>query len=111
MRAGRPPPPPLAASRRPIAGFGRRADNNGRRTPHRPDARSLMLTLLLASAVAATMTAYPDADPPARELFAAEPWYKGMSGKEEAFVGRLQRTDQAKGVVGFGRNNAYRLVM
>src|SRR5438105_1809203 len=51
-------------------------------------------------------------EPPARrELFAAEDWYRGRAGKEQAFVGTLRRVERPRGEVGFGRFNPYRLVM
>ena len=50
------------------------------------------------------------ADPPARkELFAREDWYQNEKGKEQDFVGVLKYTPRAKGVVGFGRFNPYKL--
>lgn len=62
--------------------------------------------LLLAPADA------PEKDPvPAakKELFAAEDWYKKQEGKEQDFIGVLKYTPRAKGVIGFGRFNPYRL--
>src|SRR5262245_15965360 len=51
-------------------------------------------------------------EPPAKlELFAKEDWYKSEKGKEQEFVGTLQKVDRKKGVVGFGRFNPYYLVM
>ena len=51
-------------------------------------------------------------EPPAKkELFAQEDWYKGQKGEERAFVGVVERGGRPEGVVGFGRNNPYRLVM
>jgi hypothetical protein len=49
-------------------------------------------------------------EPPAKlELFAAEDWYRGQKGKEEEFVGVLERVKG--GGVGFGRFNPYHLRM
>jgi hypothetical protein len=55
------------------------------------------------------------AEPPAKEpapkleLFAKEDWYKEQKGKEEDFVGVLEKVKRDG--VGFGRFNPYRLLM
>ena len=70
------------------------------------------MSALLVAVLLVSCAAFPDPDahPPARrELFAAEPWYKGMEGKEQTFIGTLSRVDRGKDVVGFGRFNPYRL--
>src|SRR5262245_5796041 len=73
-----------------------------------------MLTVLLALTLSAVEDKKPDPsknDPPAKkELFAAEEWYKNQEGKEQEFVGVLEKSKDA-GKIGFGRNNPYRLVM
>lgn len=69
-----------------------------------------MLTLTLTTLT--LLAAFPD---PARvepvELFAKEGWYKDAKGAEQDFVGVLRKTEQGKGVIGFGRNNPFRLEM
>jgi hypothetical protein len=45
-----------------------------------------------------------------KELFAKEGWYRDQEGKEQDFVGVLEKSKNA-GRIGFGRNNPYRLVM
>src|SRR5215218_7370668 len=71
---------------------------------------SLLMALLLP--VAEDKPADPSKnDPPAKkELFAAEDWYKSQEGKEQEFVGVLEKSKTA-GRIGFGRMNPYRLVM
>ena len=66
---------------------------------------SLLVTLALGSAAAVDKAA-----PAAKELFAAEEWYKKQEGKEQDFVGTLEKVDRG-GLVGFGRSNPYRLKM
>ena len=69
---------------------------------------------MFTSIVFAAMLTAPTADgkPDAKkELFAKEDWYKDQAGKETDFVGVLKYAPRAKGVVGFGRFNAYRLEM
>jgi hypothetical protein len=67
--------------------------------------RSLVLLGLLAGFAAAAE------EPPAKkELFAKEEWYKGQRGKEQDFVGVLEKAAGGGGI-GFGRFNPYRLVM
>ena len=66
-----------------------------------------MLTLTLATLT--LLAAFPD--PATVELFAKEGWYKDTKGPEVDFVGVLRKADQRKGVVGFGRNNPFRLEM
>jgi len=74
----------------------------------------MLNTLLLLAVLSPAEDKKPDPsknDPPAKkELFAAEDWYKGQEGKEQDFVGVLEKS-KAAGRVGFGRNNPYRLVM
>src|SRR4051812_43772184 len=71
-------------------------------------------TLLLLALFSPAQDRKPDPskDEPAakKELFAAEDWYKNQEGKEQEFVGVLEKSKQA-GRVGFGRMNPYRLVM
>jgi hypothetical protein len=68
----------------------------------------LLLGLLAGAAVAAEEK---KDDPPAKkELFAKEDWYKGQQGKEQDFVGVLQK-EKGGGDIGFGRFNPYRLEM
>src|SRR5690349_18758279 len=68
---------------------------------------------MMAALVLALAVGY--ADPPAKEpapkleLFAKEDWYKKQDGKEQDFVGVLEKVKG--GGVGFGRMNPYRLVM
>jgi hypothetical protein len=68
----------------------------------------MLATLVLTLAVSA-------AEPPAKEsaakleLFSKEDWYKEQKGKEEDFVGVLDKVKRDG--VGFGRFNPYRLVM
>jgi hypothetical protein len=65
------------------------------------------LLLALAGAVAEP----PAKEPAAKlELFAKEDWYKEQKGKEEDFVGVLEKV-KGGGDFGFGRFNPYRLVM
>jgi hypothetical protein len=49
-------------------------------------------------------------EPATKELFAGEEWYKKQAGKEQDFVGTLEKVDRG-GRVGFGRSNPYRLKM
>lgn len=74
----------------------------------------MLTTLLLLAFLPGAEDRKPDPskdDPPAKkELFAAEDWYKGQEGKEQEFVGVLEKSKNA-GRIGFGRNNPYRLVM
>jgi hypothetical protein len=68
-----------------------------------------MLSVMLLSLTVA-VAEQPVKEPPAKlELFAAEDWYRGQKGKEEEFVGVLERVKE--GGVGFGRFNPYRLRM
>jgi hypothetical protein len=72
------------------------------------------MTSLLASLVLATTMAGPVAKDTARpilELFAAESWYKEQEGKEQEFVGVLQKTTRKGGAFGFGRFNPFNLLM
>jgi hypothetical protein len=74
-----------------------------------------MLTTLLMAAIlpypADKVADPPKNDPPAKkELFAKEEWYKKQEGKEQEFVGVLEKSKDA-GRIGFGRMNPYRLVM
>ncbi len=73
-----------------------------------------MLTVLLALTLSAVEDKPGDPsknDPPAKkELFAGEEWYKKQEGKEQEFVGVLEKSKDA-GKIGFGRMNPYRLVM
>jgi hypothetical protein len=63
------------------------------------------LILTLAAGVAD-----PAKEPaPKLDLFAKEDWYKKQDGKEQEFVGVLEKVKT--GGVGFGRMNPYRLVM
>jgi hypothetical protein len=55
------------------------------------------------------IVAFPD--PPQVELFAKEGWYKDAKAPEQEFAGVLRKTERAKGVVGFGRFNPFRLEM
>src|SRR5688572_22854622 len=68
---------------------------------------------MFASIILASLTAAPglaDPEPAAKkELFAREDWYKSEKGKEQDFVGVLKYMPRAKGVVGFGRFNPYKL--
>jgi PrcB C-terminal len=65
-------------------------------------------TIVLASLTA--LPAFADPEPTVKkELFAKEDWYKSEKGKEQDFVGVLKYTPRAKGVVGFGRFNPYKL--
>ncbi len=65
---------------------------------------SLLLALALHGAVA------DKAAPPDKlELFAREDWYRDARGKEQDFVGKLEKVKV--GGIGFGRMNPYRLVM
>jgi hypothetical protein len=68
----------------------------------------MLATLVLTLAVGA---AEPPAKEPAAklELFAKEDWYKEQKGKEEDFVGVLEKVKRDG--VGFGRFNPYRFVM
>jgi hypothetical protein len=67
-----------------------------------------MLPLLFCTAMLAADPT-PKEPPAKKELFAREDWYKGQPGKEEGFAGVLRHAAPAKGAVGFGRNNPYRL--
>src|SRR5262245_50854432 len=70
----------------------------------------VLLLALLAWGPAAPGDPKAKEEPPAtKELFANEDWYKGEKGKEEAFVGVLEKA--AERAKGFGRHNPYRLVM
>ena len=73
---------------------------------------SLLLTLALGGAAAADKADdAPKKEPPAKkELFADQEWYKTQKGKEETFVGTLEKV-KGGGGVGFGRFNPYRLKM
>jgi hypothetical protein len=68
----------------------------------------MLAALVLTLAVGA---AEPPAKEPAAklELFAKEDWYKEQKGKEEDFVGVLEKVKRDG--VGFGRFNPYRLLM
>lgn len=77
-----------------------------------------MLTTLLAIGItilAVTVPPVEDAGaekkPEKKKLFADERWYKAQDGKEQPYIGVLQKIDRGAGVVGFGRFNPYRLVM
>ncbi len=73
---------------------------------------TLAATLLLGLAGQTPQTpgaGPPDQVPQKKELFANEEWYQGQQGKEQAFVGVLERIQ--RGGIGFGRFNPYRLVM
>src|SRR3954471_1698778 len=74
----------------------------------------MLATLLLTLLVPVTQDKKPDAtkdDPPAKkDLFAKEEWYQKAEGKEQDFVGVLEKSKDA-GKIGFGRMNPYRLVM
>lgn len=70
-----------------------------------------MMTALLWAALAAP-AAEPEKGPAAKkELFAKEDWYTGEKGKEADFTGVLKYNPPAKGRVGFGRHNPFRLEM
>ncbi len=73
-----------------------------------------MLSILLALTLPLSQEKKPDPskdDPAAKkELFAAEEWYKTQEGKEQEFVGVLEKSKDA-GRIGFGRMNPYRLIM
>ncbi len=60
------------------------------------------LTIVMALSI-------PMAEPKAKELFAKEEFYKEQSGKEQDFIGMLRYTAPKEGIIGFGRNNPYRL--
>lgn len=68
---------------------------------------------MFTTVIWASLTVAPglaDAEPAAKkELFAREDWYKNEKGKEQDFVGVLKYAPRAKGVVGFGRFNPYKL--
>jgi PrcB C-terminal len=66
-----------------------------------------MLTFTVATLT--LLVAFPDPDPV--ELFAKEGWYKDAKGAEVEFVGVLRKAKQDDNVVGFGRNNPFRLEM
>lgn len=73
---------------------------------------SLLLTASLSSVCCGAVGDPPAKNAPAKlELFAKEDWYRGQEGKEQDFVGVLRQIKRAKGVVGFGRFNPYRLEM
>jgi hypothetical protein len=64
----------------------------------------------LVLAFTAAVAEPPGKEPAAKlELFAKEDWYKDQKGKEEEFTGVLEKVKAPE--VGFGRFNAYRLVM
>jgi hypothetical protein len=69
-----------------------------------------MRSLIVLAVLAGSAVAADDAPPAKKELFAKEDWYKGEKGKEQDFVGTLQKVDGGGGV-GFGRFNPYRLEM
>jgi hypothetical protein len=69
---------------------------------------------MLSALLLALLPAFPPEakEPPAKkELFAKEEWYRTQAGKEESFIGVLQKLERKGGLVGFGRFNPYRLVM
>jgi hypothetical protein len=74
-----------------------------------------MFTVLLLAFLAPPPGEKPqpkDGPPATKKLFAKETWYKDQKGKEQAFVGLLERVaGPGPGEVGFGRFNPYRLVM
>src|SRR4051794_38008448 len=70
----------------------------------------LLLTLTLAGPPADTAATAKKELPARKELFAGEDWYRNQEGKEQDFVGVLERADRG-GRVGFGRFNPYRLKM
>src|SRR5947209_6600797 len=73
---------------------------------------TLVLTVLTGLPAVGEVAPRQQGEAPARkELFAGEDWYKSQKGDERTFVGLLQRIDRAKGAIGFGRMNHYRLVM
>ena len=45
------------------------------------------------------------------DLFAKEAWYKNTKGEVQEFVGVLRKTERGGNVIGFGRNNPFRLEM
>jgi hypothetical protein len=71
---------------------------------------TLLMTLLVP--VGQDKKADPSKDDPPgkKELFAKEDWYRSQEGKEQEFVGVLEKSKDAGGI-GFGRMNPYRLVM
>ena len=72
---------------------------------------SLLLTLGLTGPAAVDRADAPKKEPAAKkELFADQEWYKTQKGKEETFVGTLEKV-KGGGDVGFGRFNPYRLKM
>jgi hypothetical protein len=71
---------------------------------------SLIFLSLGTAAFLAVEEAAKSGEPPQKkELFAQEDWYKSQPGKEQTFVGVVQKA--AGGGIGFGRFNPYRLVM
>jgi hypothetical protein len=73
---------------------------------------SSLFALLLISAPGFAEKPAEKELPAKKDLFAQEAWYKDQKGKEEEFVGVLERAAKpGDGVVGFGRMNPYRLVM
>lgn len=71
---------------------------------------------MLAALLTLSETLSPQAAPapqkaPRRvELFGKEGWYKSQPGKEQEFVGTLEKAPR-QGGIGFGRFNPYRLTM
>jgi hypothetical protein len=70
----------------------------------------LSAMLLLSSAVAVAPEPQPKEPPAKLDLFGKEDWYQKQEGKEQEFVGTLDRLVR-KGEVGVGRFNPYRLKM
>jgi hypothetical protein len=71
----------------------------------------MFLPLVLGTLLAVPDPADKKGPPPQLELFAAEDFYKSQEGVEREFVGVLTKLNRAKGVVGFGRFNPYRLTL
>src|SRR5690242_6314209 len=70
----------------------------------------MMTSMLVMLALNAAPFADTKEEMTERELFAKEDWYKNEKGKEETFVGTLEKVDQGGGV-GIGRFNPFRLKM
>ena len=72
---------------------------------------SLLLAVALGgSVVEDKVDPLKQVPPGKKELFAREKWYQDQEGKEQDFVGVLEKVDRG-GRVGFGRFNPYRLKM
>jgi hypothetical protein len=74
--------------------------------------RSVAVLGLLFAWTVAVASEKPTGDnlPARKVLFAQEEWYRTQPGKEQDFVGVLEKVKGAGGI-GFGRFNPYRLVM